>query len=158
MEVFAWIGSHWIDLAQTIGIVAAFLFAREALRHNSRIRQIANSIKLTEHHRILWERLLADPQLGRVLDENANTVKCPITAAEETIIIFFILHLSDTYYAMELEFWPRPEGLAKDVKNMLSLPIPRAVWERMKQFQDAAFVAYVERCLALSDDLSQTSA
>lgn len=152
MELFAWLGSHWIDLAQTGGIIAALLVVRKAMLWDARVRQIGNSIQLTEHHRALWERLLADPQLGRILDSRADIEQEPITPAEEMFVVFLILHVSDTYYAMQTGFYPRPEGIAKDVQQVFSLPIPRAVWEKVKGLQESEFAAFVERCLATGVD------
>lgn len=33
-----------------------------------------------------------------------------------------------------------------DVAWFFSLPIPKAVWEKLKPLQDEEFVAYVEEC------------
>jgi len=35
-------------------------------------------------------------------------------------------------------------GLKKDVREFFSLPIPRAVWNEMKSYQDSDFVRFVE--------------
>jgi len=40
------------------------------------------------------------------------------------------------------------QGLRADVKDFMSLPIPKRVWERLKPFQDDEFVAFVEECLS----------
>ena len=154
MELFAWIGSHWIDLVQTAAIIAALLFTRSSLLWDARVRQVGNSIQLSEHHRSLWERLLRDPQLGRILNPNPNTRKKPITPAEEMFVIFIIIHLSDTYYAMKTGFYQRPEGLTKDVQQFFSLPIPRQVWEKVKALQESEFVEFVDTCFeeSVQDD------
>lgn len=147
METLTWLGSHWIDLVQTGGIIAAFFLVRKAVLWDGRIRQIGNSIQLTDHHRKLWERLLADPQLGRILDPDANTTKTPVSPAEEMFVIFIVLHLSDTFYAMRIGFYPRPEGLSKDVQQLFSLPIPSEVWNRVRDLQESEFVSFVDACL-----------
>ena len=35
-------------------------------------------------------------------------------------------------------------GLREDVANFFNLPIPNAVWQEMKIFQDSDFVRFVE--------------
>lgn len=40
------------------------------------------------------------------------------------------------------------EGMQKDIKAFFSLPIPKAVWEQVKPFQDEDFVEFVENSLA----------
>jgi len=156
MEFWAWIGSHWLDLIQSGGIIAGFFAVRKALLWEARVRQVGNSITLTEHHRALWERLLADPQLGRIINPDADITKKPVTPAEEMFVTFLILHLSDTYYATEMGFWPRLTGLARDVQEVFSLPIPRAVWEKVKHLQESEFRNYIEQCLASESDVAES--
>lgn len=36
--------------------------------------------------------------------------------------------------------------MRRDVAWFFSLPIPKAVWEKLKPLQDEEFVAYVEEC------------
>jgi hypothetical protein len=38
------------------------------------------------------------------------------------------------------------QGLQNDVRDFLTLPIPKAVWEKIKPFQDGDFVTFVESC------------
>jgi len=139
--------SNWSVIVQTGGIVGALLLVSIALLLDARARRIGNLIQLTQQHRELWERMYMRPQLARILDSDADTVKLPITADEELFVIFLILHLSNTYYAMRAGFYPKPHGLRKDIQLFFSLPIPRSVWEKVKELQDEPFVRFVESCL-----------
>jgi len=38
------------------------------------------------------------------------------------------------------------EGLRRDIAQFLSLPIPRDVWNKIKNVQNDDFVAFVESC------------
>ena len=38
-------------------------------------------------------------------------------------------------------------GLKDDIREFMSLPIPKAVWAKMKDFQDKEFVVFVESAL-----------
>jgi hypothetical protein len=39
------------------------------------------------------------------------------------------------------------QGLQKDIRDFFMLPIPKAVWEKIKPFQDGDFIVFVESCL-----------
>lgn len=151
MGLFSWIGSHWFPFLATGGIIGTFLLSGAALVLDAHVRRVANLIQLTEHHRTLWERLLADPQLARVLDPHVDLENAPPTAAEEMFVVFIILHLSNTYYAMKTGFYRQPEGLGKDIERFFAFPLPWRVWQRVKELQERAFVAFVERALSRRD-------
>jgi hypothetical protein len=38
------------------------------------------------------------------------------------------------------------EGLRRDIAQFFSLPIPQAVWDRIKVFQNGALVRFIEEC------------
>jgi len=40
------------------------------------------------------------------------------------------------------------DAVAADIREFLSLPIPRDMWEKSKYFQDREFVDFVETSLA----------
>jgi hypothetical protein len=42
-------------------------------------------------------------------------------------------------------------GLGKDLKHLLSLPIPQLVWEKMKPLQDPKFIEFVETLMGLKN-------
>jgi hypothetical protein len=140
-----WISHNWFPLAQTATLAAGFILIGIAVLLEARARRVGNLIQLTQQHRDLWERMYAQPELSRILDPSANLAKLGVTAEEEVFVIFIILHLSSTFYAMRSGFFQKPHGLRKDIERFFSLPIPRAVWEKVKALQDAPFVKFVEQ-------------
>jgi hypothetical protein len=146
-----WIDQNWLALIQTGALAGGLLFTGIAVLLDARARRVGNLIQLTQQHRDLWERLYMQPELARILDPDANPAKLPVTAQEETFVIFLILHLSNTYYAMRAGFFQKLRGLRKDIERFFSLPIPRAVWEKVKDLQEESFVQFVEESFASAD-------
>lgn len=140
-----WISHNWFPVVQTAVLSAGLILIGLALLFEARAHRVANLIQLTEQHRDLWERMYVQPELARILDPLADPAEMAVTAQEETFVVFIILHLSSTYYAMRSGFFRKPHGLRKDIERFFSLPIPRAVWERVKALQDRPFVEFVER-------------
>ncbi len=147
MEPNAWIAQNWFALVQTGALAGGFFLMAAAVLFEARARRVGNLIQLTEQHRALWERMYSQPELARILDQDANLTPVPVTAEEEMFVIFIILHLSSTYYAMRSGFFQKPQGLRKDIERFFSLPIPHAVWSKVRDLQDESFVRFVERCL-----------
>lgn len=112
---------------------------------DARARSVANLIQLTRAHRELWERMYEDQSLVRVLNPEINLESSPLTPEEEIFLVFVILHLSSTYYAMKAGFYKRLHGLQKDIERFFALPLPKAVWKKVKDLQDEPFVSFVER-------------
>jgi len=139
---------NWFALIQSGTLSAGLLLIGVALLFEARARRIANLIQLTQQHRDLWERMYSQPELARIFDPNADPGETAVTPQEETFVIFIILHLSSTYYAMRSGFFQKIHGLRKDIAHIFSLPIPRAVWEKVKSLQDTPFVTFVEQCLS----------
>jgi hypothetical protein len=84
--------------------------------------------------------------LARVLDVSADVIKQPITRVEEIFVSMIVLHISSVYYAMNDELVIKLEGLRRDVAQFLSLPIPKAIWEKTKVLQNDALVKFIEEC------------
>ena len=147
----AWISHNWFALAQTVAVAAGPLLVGIAFLFEARARRVQNLIQLTQQHRDLWERMCSQPELARILDLGADLAKKEVTAQEEIFVIFIILHLSSTYYAIRSGFFRKPHGLRKDIERFFSLPIPRAVWEKVKPLQDPPFVKFVDRCYPSPD-------
>jgi len=146
MEIGGWILQNGFNLVSAIGIVASLLFTAFSLRSEAKTRQIANLLTITANHREIWNEFLNNPKLARVRDANADTVKEPVTDAERVFVTIIILHIGSVYYAMKDELVIKLEGLRRDVAQFLSLPIPQAVWEKMKVVQNDALVRFIEEC------------
>jgi len=142
-----WIAHNWFSLLQTAVVAGALFLIALAFFLEARARRVGNLIQLTQAHRDLWERMYSQPELSRILDPGADVTKAAVTPEEEVFVIFLILHLSTTFYAMRSGFFQKLGGLRNDIERFFSLPIPRAVWARVKDLQDAPFVRFVERCL-----------
>ncbi len=147
MEVWHWITQHWLELLQSAGIIGGLFFTALSFRVDARVRRIGNLLTLTQHHRDIWTHFYQRAELARVLDESVNLRLAPITDEEAVFLTLLILHLNSAYYAMEEGMFTTPEGLRKDIRWFLALPMPKAVWERIKPFQDVDFVRFVEECL-----------
>lgn len=141
----SWLAEHWFDLIQTLGVVGGLLFTSHALRRDEKARRVSNLIELTRQHRELWMRLFDQPEIFRILRPDANLAKEPMTEKEECFVRFLILHLNAFYQAIKADFLDQPAGLRTDINTFFALPIPQAVWNGMKPFCDADFVAFVEK-------------
>ena len=147
MASMPWEGKLWFALIHYAAVLTALFLVGIALLLDARARRVSNLIQLTQEHRRLWERMYKKPELTRILDPEADVATTPITIEEEMFVVFLILHLSSTYYAMRSGFFQRLQGLRKDIERFFGLPIPRSVWEKMKELQDKKFVSFVESCL-----------
>lgn len=146
MEVSRWAGENWFDILSAVGIIGGLFFTALSLRSESKTRKVANLITLTASHREIWKEFYRRPELARVLNPSLDLAGQGVTPAEEEFVKFVILHLSTVYYAMKDELLMKLDGVRRDACAFLSLPLPQAVWERIKAFQNEDFVAFVEEC------------
>jgi hypothetical protein len=141
-----WVAQNWFNVLSAIGIIASLLFTADSLRSATKSQRIANLLTITENHREIWRVFSERPELSRVLNPSADLAKHPVTRQEEIFVISVLLHLSSVYHAMKDELLIKLEGLRRDVGILFSLPIPKAIWEKMKQLQNDDFVKFVEKC------------
>jgi len=144
MGVWSWISDNWFSLLQSGGIIASVLFTALVVRRDMSERRFANHILVTEQHRSIWKELYARPELGRVVDPKAKIAGHPITQHEELFLTFIILHLSTVHRAMKNGLVPRMGGVREDIRSFFTLPLPQAVWQKLKPMQDEEFVQFVE--------------
>lgn len=148
MEVSRWIGEHWFDLVQSVGIVASLLFSAYTTHKDERARRIGNVIAVNEEYQHIWRELYSQPKLARVLKQNVDLSKEPVSEEEWLFVKMLILHLDTVRRAMKARMFVKIEGLREDVRELFTLPIPKAVWKKIMPFQDQDFVAFVEDCRA----------
>ena len=113
-----------------------------------RNRLITNLLALDERHRALWGEVKQRPELKRILSANADLVAQPLTP-EENVSMWQILQQFETGWRVE-RILNRGElkFLARDIAEVFSYPLPRAVWDNEKQFRNPRFVRFVESALS----------
>jgi hypothetical protein len=140
-----WIAGHWFDLLQTVGIIGSLLLAAYTAWKDTQARRIGNSIAINGQHRTIWKDIYEHPELARVLDLEADVKD--ISIGEELFVTTLVSHLSTVFRAMKHGEFVTLDGLQKDVREFFTLPIPKAVWEKLKPVQDAKFVVFIEAAL-----------
>lgn len=142
-----WFSAHGHDWIQSVGIVGGLAFTALALRADTKSRRAENLIRITENHRALWTRFDEMPSLRRVLDPHPDLDTNPITHEEARFVQFIILHLHTTFQLARSGLYRQPTNIEDDVRSLLTLPVPRNVWDSLKSFQDRDFVDFVESAL-----------
>ena len=143
-----WIAQNWFNLLSALGIIGSLLFTGVSLRSETKTRRIGNLLILTQSHRELWSELFSHPRLARVLDPKADVTAQAITIEESYYVNMIIQHLNSAFEATKSGLVIKPEGVTEDVRWLLSLTIPRQIWEKLKPLQNDDFVAFIEECLA----------
>ncbi len=59
-----------------------------------------------------------------------------------------IQHVASAYDAVKAGMAIKPEAPRRDVRDFFSRPLPNAIWQKLKSFQNDDFVVFVESCLA----------
>lgn len=62
-------------------------------------------------------------------------------------MLFLILHLASSYEATKHGMYFAEAGLHADVREFFSRPIPWAIWEEVKIYQDSDFVRFLEEAM-----------
>lgn len=146
MGFWDWFSNNAFNLLSAIGVIASLCFTAVSLRSETKTRRIANLLSVTANHRELWKTFLNDKDLARVRDTAANLSAQPVTEPERIFVNMVIQHLNTVFYAMHDELVVKVDGMRRDVAQFFSLPIPGAVWEKLKTLQNDEFVAFVENC------------
>ena len=116
-------------------------------RAEAKSRQSENLIRITESHRDLWTRYDDSPALQRVLDPAANVDREPVTPEEARFVQFLILHIHLTYQLSKGGVYRQPEQVRDDIRGLISLPVPHAVWLKLRSLQNRDFVRFIDSCL-----------
>ena len=143
MDFLALLKPHWFDLVQTAGIVSGFVYTSISFSVDSRARRAAFTFDVNEAHREIWSALVADPNLARILDPDADIDRQPVTKEEEHFVLLVLLHLAAVHRAIELRLYPQWSGLANDIRRFFSLPIPKRILDHYLPLQAPEFIRFV---------------
>lgn len=147
MAFLRWISGNGLDLLQTASILVGLFATVHTVRAGTRERKIQNLLALNAAHRELWLKFLERPDVQRIYKTDVDLSEAPPTPAEKRFVQLLILHLRAAFKAREAGMEFADDEITADIQQFFARPIPRAVWDMAKQFQDAAFVAFVEENL-----------
>ncbi len=142
--VIAFTTRNWIDILQSIGIIAGLLTSAYTIHKDAEVQRVQNLFTLTKNHREIWSQVTEKPELWRVLDPAPDLSQNPITEAERLFVLFLVLHLASSFEATKHGMYFAERGLRTDVREFFGLPIAREVWDQIKKYQQPQFVSFVE--------------
>jgi len=146
-EVFAWFNANWFPFLQTVCAIGGLCFTAGYFVGDGKSRRVVNLSSRTERHRALWDEARRSSDLYRIFHEDANVLSQSVTVAEEEFLNAAFLHFEYGWELAEITNKSRLNLLRKDVQHFFSLPLPRAVWEKTKQYRNPKFVRFVDRAL-----------
>ena len=152
MGIFQWLAEGGFEFLQTTSIVAGLFATAHGIRAETRERKIQNLLALNGAHRELWSSFIDRPELHRIHAAGIDLDQAPVTEAERRFVHLLILHLRVAFKVRRVGMEFGDDALAADIRQFFARPIPRAVWKRSREFQDAEFVAFVESALADAAD------
>lgn len=143
-----WLAANWFTLIQTAGVVGGLFYSATALHLDAKVRRTEVILALTEAHRDIWEKLIDQPALGRVLEPNAALLKMPPSPAERRFVQLVLLHLDTVRTAAKEGTYQISPGMIDDVRAFLRLPIPNEVAIATLPYQSPDFEEFVKDLLS----------
>jgi len=142
-----WFAENWFDVLSTVGIIGSLWIAIITLRSDAKAKRISNLIALTANYIEIRKEHAYNPKLIRVDDPAADVEKQPVTPAEESFVSLVINHASSAYETLKDDLLVKQDGLRRDVQSFFSLPVPNAVWTKVKLLQNQDFAAFIDSSL-----------
>jgi len=143
MAIWLWIAQNWFELLQTVGIIGGLVFTAFSVSKDDKSRKIANLIAIKQQHREIWRELFDRPRLMRVLKPDVDLNTEDVTDEEALFVKLLFLHLASVHRANQAGMFVEIQALDKDIREFVALPIPRAIWNRLKPFLDKDFIELV---------------
>lgn len=131
------------QLIQSFGIISSFIITIYTLIKSNKQQKATNSLLITQYHREIWSLVYQTEELNRIFDAEANIFETPISEKERAFTNMIFLHMSACYTTMKTKACEPIEGLELDMKDILSYPIPKAVWMDVAKFHNKDFVEFV---------------
>lgn len=143
METLLGIIENNFLILQSAGIIGGFLFTGWSLWVDAKVRRVQNLFTITAHHREIWSEVYKNPELKRIIDPKADLETRPISIPERLFTRSLFLHLSAAFHASKTEMFSEPDGLQRDIRNFLRLPIPKQVWNQSKENHNHEFARFI---------------
>jgi len=144
MEMPGWFSGGWFELLQSASIVFSLLATAHTIRQDGNKRRIENVLALTAAHREIWSRIVENPRLGRILDPAVDVKKKPPKPQERLLVQMVVLQVRAAFQANRVGLNFDDEHVAKDLRDFFSLPIPNAVWQRVKTYQSLDLQRFID--------------
>lgn len=118
-------------------------------------RKLQNYQEIVKSHRDLWKLTLDEPSTyARILDLDPDLAKTPVSSPERQFVALLLLHMTSAFYFSKSSSMVKLEHLRKDFDDVLSLPLPRAVWKQSRQYFNRDFVAALEAKSGILEQLA----
>jgi hypothetical protein len=145
-----WFRDHWFQLLQSLGIVGGLVFTGWNIRAANRARRLSTLLEIAKSHRDIWGKAFGNPSMQRVLAADRDLAFEPLSQDERVFATLMIIHLSCLFEARKSKSMLPLEHLEDDMRDFMSMPVPTSVWQQMKGYQNADFVAFVDAALMTS--------
>lgn len=151
MNEASWLFDH--GLLQTTATAVGLFATVYTLRKGVQERKIQNLFTLNSAYRDIWKQIYDDPSLALVMKLTVDLKENPVTVKERVFVQFIILHSRASYKARKAGMDFDDDAMAADLQQFFSRPIPNAVWQWSKGFQDHDFVEFVDSLLIKSEGI-----
>ena len=136
---------HWHSLLESVGIIGGLLFTGITVRRDLEARRVSEQLTLATQHRRLWGQLHRRKSLSRMLEPDRNLEACPVSREEELFLSLSFVHFHTGWLICRDEGSLTPLSvLAADAGHFFRLPVPRAVWQKVRATHQPEFVTFIE--------------
>jgi hypothetical protein len=144
----SWLQANWAAVIAGMCGIGSLWFTGAYFREDSKNRLVANILAIEERYRALWSEAQQRQDLKRIFLVGADILAQPVSTEEDVFLRRIILHFESGWRLERIMNRGEIKMLAQDAAEFLSLPLPRAVWEKTKIFRNRRFVRFVERAMS----------
>lgn len=123
-----------------IGLIS-LLFLIRGFYLSNRLNRLNLLSQLNSSHREIWTKIVEIGLHDKLNDpQKANN----LSSEEYRYTLFLVLHVYSAYEAHKLKVRRLDKGEINDIREMLAMPVVKAVWENIKKYQSKQFVEFIE--------------
>ncbi len=145
MDFLHWLSHNWFETLERLSLATGLFLSAYNTRIDWKSRHFSSQIEINKAHREIWSEYANSPALKRVKLSRVDLVAHPVTQAETDFVVKLMNHLALVRSGIKLKMYVAPEKLSEDISQFFALPIPRAVWNSTRHFQDRTFIEFVEK-------------